>query len=511
MINYFYDRVNIKVLGVFLALFMVSCTQESIPVNDTQSDEQVTVTTLNKTTFPAQGTASTLDFGTWNLEWFGDTENGPSDEQLQLENVQFIISGLDMDLWSVQEVTGETHFNNLVSQLSGYDGLLANDPSVTDGPEYYSDFDNNEMKVGLIFKTDVITVNSAKVILKEYDNEFAGRPPVEVQLSATLDGATENLVVILLHAKAGSRGDAFERRLAGSEAMKTYLDNTWPDAHVMVIGDFNDDVDQSIQKPNDSPYKNFVDDAASYVFPTKELSDSGISSTVYYSDMIDHHLSSNELIATYEDGTVQVFPADQYLEDYDQTTSDHYPVLSSYSFSDGGGDDGGDDETNNSPIASYTFTCTELTCDFDGSGSYDSDGSVANYSWDLGDGNTASGETVTHSYSTGGTYTVSLTITDDAGATDTDSQNISVTDGQAEDITLSVSGYKVQGQQKADLSWSGTSSSEVDILRDGTIIATVADNGAYIDDINSRGGGSYTYQVCEANTESCSNEASVTF
>lgn len=291
---------------------------------------------------PARGTATTLDFATWNLEWFGDTSEGPGDESLQLENIRDIIAGLDMDLWSVQEVTGEAHFADLVSRLAGYDGFLANDPLVVDGAAYYSDFDNNELKVGLIYKTSMVTIHGARVILTDHDYDFAGRPPVEVTLTATVDGTALDLVVILLHAKAGSREGDWTRRSAGSAALKSYLDANHPTTRVMVIGDFNDDVDQSITRPKDSPYRNFVDDVAAYVFPTKTLSDAGQTSTVYYSEMIDHHLATNELSASYVAGSVEVFPADQYLASYDQTTSDHYPVLSRYSATSGGGSGGGD-------------------------------------------------------------------------------------------------------------------------------------------------------------------------
>lgn len=90
--------------------------------------------------------------------------------------------------------------------------------------------------------------------------------------------------------------------------------------------------------------------------------------------------------------------------------------------------DFGDDDgtTNNPPTASFTYSCTDLSCDFDGSGSSDSDGSISSYDWDFGDGTTGSGETVSHTYDADGTYTVTLTVTDDAGATDADAQDVSV-------------------------------------------------------------------------------------
>lgn len=48
----------------------------------------------------------------------------------------------------------------------------------------------------------------------------------------------------------------------------------------------------------------------------------------------------------------------------------------------------------------------------------DPDGRIAAYSWDLGDGTTASADTVSHAYADTGAYTVSVTVTDSSGATD---------------------------------------------------------------------------------------------
>ena len=53
--------------------------------------------------------------------------------------------------------------------------------------------------------------------------------------------------------------------------------------------------------------------------------------------------------------------------------------------------------------------------EFDGSGSYDPDDDIVSYEWDFGDDTGGSGETPNHSYSAIGTYTVTLTVTDDDG------------------------------------------------------------------------------------------------
>jgi hypothetical protein len=77
-------------------------------------------------------------------------------------------------------------------------------------------------------------------------------------------------------------------------------------------------------------------------------------------------------------------------------------------------------------------------------------------------------------------------------------------------IQLSVDGYKVRGVHRADLTWSGATSSNVDIYRNGSIVATVGGN-SYTDVIGNRGSASYTYKVCEAGTATCSNEVTIKF
>jgi subtilisin family serine protease len=78
-------------------------------------------------------------------------------------------------------------------------------------------------------------------------------------------------------------------------------------------------------------------------------------------------------------------------------------------------------------------------------------------------------------------------------------------------ILLTVTPYKVKGMQKVDLSWSGATGAMVDIWRNGTFLVSTANDEAYTDAINRKGGGSYTYKVCEAGTATCSAGRSATF
>jgi endonuclease/exonuclease/phosphatase family metal-dependent hydrolase len=310
------------------AALLAACGSTDEVGPDPEITLNVETATLDE--LPAVGTDQTFDVATWNIEWFGNRENGPADEELQLANVAYFMGGLAIDAWAVQEVTSATHFATLVEQLDGYAGLLANDSSVIDGATYYSDFNDTEQKVGLVYRTDLITIDSARVILGEEDHAFAGRPPLKIHLSltGTTIGTADELIVIVLHAKAGIDADDRTRRQTGAIALEAYLDARYPDRPVLVTGDFNDDLDTSIAG-GESPYAVFLGDP-DYRFVTESLSELGESSTVFFDDMIDHHLASDELAADYADGSAEVFPAGEYVAAYAESTSDHFPVVARF-------------------------------------------------------------------------------------------------------------------------------------------------------------------------------------
>ncbi|HHP7239831.1 S8 family serine peptidase [Longibacter sp.] len=174
---------------------------------------------------------------------------------------------------------------------------------------------------------------------------------------------------------------------------------------------------------------------------------------------------------------------------------------------DGGGGDGG--TTTASPTANFSSTTSGLTASFTDQSS-DSDGSVSSWSWDFGDGSTSTAQNPSHTYGASGDYSVTLTVTDDAGTTDSATQTVSVSDGTA-NITLSTNGFKQRGRHQIELSWSGATSADVDVYRNGSPVTTTANDGSFTDSTNNRGGASYTHTVCEAGTDTCSSTVTTTF
>ncbi len=95
----------------------------------------------------------------------------------------------------------------------------------------------------------------------------------------------------------------------------------------------------------------------------------------------------------------------------------------------GDGDDAGPPDgpgANTEPTATFSATCTDLRCDYDASASEDPDGIIATYDWDFGDGETGQGLTATHTYAAGGSFTVTLTVIDDRGASNDATRTVTV-------------------------------------------------------------------------------------
>ncbi|MGK2857338.1 MAG: PKD domain-containing protein [Thermoanaerobaculia bacterium] len=158
------------------------------------------------------------------------------------------------------------------------------------------------------------------------------------------------------------------------------------------------------------------------------------------------------------------------------------------------------------PTASFTSSVNGLTVAFTDTST--DDGTIVSRSWNFGDGSTSTATNPSHTYAVAGTYSVSLTVTDNTSLTGSTSSNVTVaTTGGG--INLGAVGYKVKGTQTADLSWTGASGS-VNVLRNGAVVGTTSAS-SYTDNIGAKGTGSYTYQVCPTGSGACSNTVQVNF
>jgi probable HAF family extracellular repeat protein len=108
---------------------------------------------------------------------------------------------------------------------------------------------------------------------------------------------------------------------------------------------------------------------------------------------------------------------------------------------------------NQAPVANVNADVTSgdvtLTVNFTGSDSYDPDGSVVDYRWDFGDGSVSNAVNPSHSYTSPGQFTTTLTVTDDGGKTNSASTIITVTDSYVGCISNCITVSKITLKYKA--------------------------------------------------------------
>jgi len=92
--------------------------------------------------------------------------------------------------------------------------------------------------------------------------------------------------------------------------------------------------------------------------------------------------------------------------------------------------------TNNPPTAAFTSTVSNATVHFDAGTSADSDGTITSYAWNFGDGTTGNGQILDHTYANPGTYTATLTVTDDDGAQATTQQQVTALAQQVDTVVV---------------------------------------------------------------------------
>ena len=290
--------------------------------------------------------APVFTVGQWNLTYFGSDTRGPvnsssdggTSDDLQIAGARDIMRGVGANLWALVEMVDAADFERLKAQLPGFDGFLANDATfVTGGTSPYG---TNSQKPGVLYDSS-LTFQSASLVRIGNISDFADRPPLRVDFTTEIQGEQAPLTVIVVHMRADSSDptgprDARERAAA---ALKAYLDDELPTQHVFVLGDWNDDVDESIsldpstQAPLPTPYQNFVSDPARYTFITRELSLAGGATTIGFENIVDHTLASNEVADRYLPGSAHVLYVDDGFPDFLNVVSDHRPVVSGYAFS----------------------------------------------------------------------------------------------------------------------------------------------------------------------------------
>ncbi|RYZ36409.1 MAG: T9SS type A sorting domain-containing protein, partial [Sphingobacteriales bacterium] len=172
-----------------------------------------------------------------------------------------------------------------------------------------------------------------------YYNWSSGRFPYLVNAEVLgYDNNWQEVKFIILHAKAMSDNSSCNRRKAGAQELKDTLDVHFAVDRVIILGDFNDDFDETICNSGPSNYQVLIadsTDANSYHSPTLPLSKSGVSSISGYSSFLDHVVMTNEMLPFYVPASTRMLKPEvtSWVSSYTSFVSDHYPVITRYRIS----------------------------------------------------------------------------------------------------------------------------------------------------------------------------------
>lgn len=311
-----------------------------------QDDMPNTQSTIRTT----QGVAydKTFDLVAWNTNWLGNKSNGPTNEPLQQANFKRVLDSLQADIFVFEEVSNQQFYRDFVAKYTNYKGFCSSTYSL-------GGVADESQRVCFLYKKGVVDSVAARPLLKNanllpsYPSDPArfwasGRLPFMFTADVNIDGVKKRVNIIGLHARANTSASTntlaerelqYRQRRYDVEVLKDSLDKFYPNDNLFIVGDYNDDVDETVSvitSTTESSYKKYVDDTKNYQVITKALSDNGYRSYLSQNNVIDHIMVSNELTNTYLQNSVNVELPFMYLANYTTTTSDHIPVLARFQF-----------------------------------------------------------------------------------------------------------------------------------------------------------------------------------
>ena len=263
------------------------------------------------------GNDNTFDVITWNLESFpkldGTTENYVSD----------IIVELESEIIGFQEINNISAFNTMMASTLGYSGYVLN-------------ANYGGINMAYAVKNDVSVIDEYAILNSStYNYAFAGRPPYLIHIEKN----NIEYYVINVHLKCCGDGnlntsnssDEENRRLVAINHIKSYIDNNLSNENVLVIGDYNDELDDDT---DDNVFQNFIDDSDNYQFADMSIATGNPQNFSFpnWPSHIDHILITNELFDEFNsnESDITTIQVDNYISggfsSYDALITDHMPV-----------------------------------------------------------------------------------------------------------------------------------------------------------------------------------------
>ncbi|GAB3762393.1 putative Ig domain-containing protein [Spirosoma pomorum] len=408
----------------------------------------------------------TLDIAAWNMEFLGANAGviacpqgnlpynnfGPTNEELQQTNAAIVLGKLTSDIIAVEEVSDLNRLQAAVAAMPGsYSYICSNRFSYYFQNECDQTPSNGTVfgptalaqKVCVVYNTATVTpvlaetkpLLDGKYNYPSANNWSSGRLPFMFVANVTINGVTRKIHTVAIHAKSGSAAADYNRRKQDIDDLKAELDANYSTANLVILGDYNDQINSSIATGRPSSYTSIIADATNYSVLTQPLEAQGCNTFASSASFIDHLTVSNELNAAYVGSSAYVLQPGS-IPNYVNTTSDHYPIAARFNLANLAG-----------PVTPLALTLTATPTQVSAAGSVNLlatvTGGTAPFSYTFsGPGTiTTSGNSATVTALTAGLQTFTVTVADATSPTpQTITATTSVSVSTAETVPFAITG-----------------------------------------------------------------------
>ena len=242
----------------------------------------------------------TLDLVTWNVHEF------PVQGKLTIDRLASIIISIKADIYAFQEIKTSDDFNKLLEILPGYEGFI--------------DISSGQNLAFLLKKDEIKETGTIESIFGD-DTYLFPRPPLVIPVT---DKSGNQVTLVNMHLKCCEGAENEYRRQSALEKIKNYIDTTLGGIKVILLGDFNDEIDDA---PDRNIFSAFMNDSLDFRIADLQLAEGSSDDWSYPSwpSHLDHFIISNELFDY--DYSVNCLKPDFCDSLYFSVISDHRPVL----------------------------------------------------------------------------------------------------------------------------------------------------------------------------------------
>jgi len=304
-----------------LALLAFTACAQDAPNQDQPADSSPSLPTRPNEPLGPAGSDHALDILTWNLERF--PKRGSETQQ----PLTTVLSAIQPDIVAVQEIVDASALFEVADAMPGWKADVASffDPSGPYNPP-----------VGMLWNSTTIHVRQRYLLFDNEDHLAFPRAPLVLEFT----WKNIDFVVINVHLKAlgdnviqhDDPNDEEVRRLRACERLEHHIRLHLPHARVIVVGDFNDRIEEP---PQTNVFSPFLERPAEYLFADMSIATDPDAVVSYprYTSHIDHVLITNELFAAtwHPDSFTRTIPVDRVFMTswghYASVLSDHRPVL----------------------------------------------------------------------------------------------------------------------------------------------------------------------------------------